>query len=69
MKLIDLVNFFKSPPDRDVIARWTMAPGPRPYVLELPQPPDPERFTFLALGDTGDSAALGARETPQEAVA
>jgi calcineurin-like phosphoesterase family protein len=69
VKLIDLVNFFKSPADRDIIARWTAPPGPQAYAVELPPPPDPERFTFLALGDTGDSAGLGTQETPQDAVA
>ncbi len=69
MKLVDLVNFFKSPHDRDIIAHRTAPPGPRGYTLELPQPPDPERFVFLALGDSGDSAAVGAQQSPQDAVA
>lgn len=69
MKAVDLVNFFKSPTDREVIARWTTEPGPRAYAIDLPPPPDPERFTFLALGDSGDSAGMGNRESPQDAVA
>lgn len=69
MKLIDLVNFLKSPADREVIARWTPPEGPRACSLELPPPPDPERFVFLALGDTGDSAGSSAQESPQDAVA
>ena len=35
----------------------------------MPQPGDPERFSFLALGDSGDSAGLTTDETPQDAVA
>lgn len=69
MKAVDLVNFFKSPSDREVIERWTTTPGPRPYAIDLPAPPDPERFSFLALGDTGDSAGMGSQESPQDAVA
>ena len=34
-----------------------------------PQPEDPQRFCFLALGDSGDSAGLLTDETPQDAVA
>lgn len=69
MKAVDLVNFFKSPTDRDVISRWTTPPGPRAYAIDMPALPDPERFTFLAFGDTGDSAGMGSRESPQDAVA
>lgn len=69
MKLIDVVNFFKSPTDRAVIERWTKSPDPSGYAVEMPQPPNPERFSFLALGDSGDSAGLSTRETPQDAVA
>ncbi|MCC2668931.1 MAG: metallophosphoesterase [Armatimonadetes bacterium] len=68
MKAVDLVNFFRSPADRDIISRWTMPPGPRPYALDLPQPEDPERFEFLALGDTGDSAGSRSQVSPQDAV-
>lgn len=69
VKLINLVEFFKLPADREVIARWTAPPGECGYRLELPQPPDPERFVFLALGDSGDSAAMGTQRSPQDAVA
>jgi 3',5'-cyclic AMP phosphodiesterase CpdA len=69
VKLVDLVNFFKSPPDREVIARWTKLAGASGHRLELPSAPDPERYCFLALGDSGDSAAMGTRLTPQDAVA
>lgn len=69
MKLIDLVNFFKSPTDRAVIQRWTAPPDASGYAVEMPQPKDPERFCFLALGDSGDSAGLLTEETPQDAVA
>ena len=69
MKAVDLVNFFKSPTDREVIARWTTPPGPRAYAIDMPSLPDPERFTFLAFGDTGDSAGMGSSESPQDAVA
>lgn len=69
MKAIDFVNFLKTPPDRDVIRRWTVPPGSSMYRVELPPPRDPGHFTFLALGDSGDSAGMGAQETPQDAVA
>jgi hypothetical protein len=69
VKLIDLVNFFKSPTDREVIRRWTAPANGRAYAVDLPQPPDPQRFSFLALGDTGDSAAMGSQLSPQDAVA
>lgn len=69
MKVIDFVNFLKTPADRDVIARWTAPPGPHGYALDLPPPPHPDRFTFLALGDTGDSAGMGSQMSPQDAVA
>ena len=47
MKLIHVVHFFKGPTDRAVIDRWTAPPEPSGYAVELPQPPDPERFCFL----------------------
>jgi tetratricopeptide (TPR) repeat protein len=63
-------NWLKTPADRDVIARWTVGAdrGMR-YALALPAPPDPERFQFLVVGDTGDSEASGPRLSPQDAVA
>lgn len=69
MNLINLVEFFKLPADREVIARWTVPPGERGYRLDVPQPSDPERFVFLGLGDSGDSAAMGMQQSPQDAVA
>ena len=69
MKALDLVNFLKTPPDREVIKRWTVPPSPSGYALQVPQPSDPGRFTFLVLGDSGDSAGMGTLVTPQDAVA
>lgn len=68
MKALDLVNFLKTPADRDVIKRWTIPAGPGAYRLELAQPPDPRRYSFLVLGDTGDSAGIRAPVSPQDAV-
>jgi hypothetical protein len=69
VKLLDVINFFQSPTDRAIIERWTTSPDLAGYAMEMPQPQDPERFCFLALGDSGDSAGLSNRETPQDAVA
>jgi len=62
-------NWLKAPLDRDVIARWTVGSGKgMGYTLTMPELPDPDHFTFLALGDTGDSEASGPHLSPQDAV-
>jgi len=67
--LFSVDNWLKAPLDRDVIARWTVGGGKgMGYALEMPDLPDPENFTFLALGDTGDSEASGPHLSPQDAV-
>jgi len=63
----ELTNLLKSPAHREIIARWTRGGGGHDLALE--QPPDPNRFSFLALGDTGDSESSGPGESPQDAVA
>lgn len=69
MTLFRADNWLKAPLDRDVIARWTVGRDKgMGYGLAMPDPPDPERFTFLALGDTGDSEASGPHMSPQDAV-
>ena len=69
MPLFSADTWLKAPLDRDVIARWTVGSGTgMDYALEFPGPPDPERFSFLALGDTGDSEASGPHFSPQDAV-
>ena len=69
MPLFSVDNWLKAPLDRDVIARWTVGGGKgMGYALEMPDLPDPENFTFLALGDTGDSEASGPHLSPQDAV-
>ena len=69
MPLFSVDNWLKAPLDRDVIARWTVG-GDKGmgYALEMPALPDPDNFTFLALGDTGDSEASGPHLSPQDAV-
>jgi hypothetical protein len=63
-------NWLKSPQDRDVITKWTVGKGVgMSYALDMPALPDPDRFTFLALGDSGDSEAAGPRMSPQDGVA
>ena len=68
MRRIDFPSLLKSPADREIISRWTRPAGAG-HELLLPQPPDPERFSFLALGDTGDSESHDAGTSPQDAVA
>ena len=69
MKILTASNWLKAPLDRDVIARWTVNPGQgMGYGLSFPLPADAERFTFLALGDSGDSEASGPHVSPQDAV-
>jgi hypothetical protein len=63
------VNWLKSPSNRSIIARRTSGGKGRAFALELPQPPHPDRFTFLVLGDSGDSEAVSTGLSPQEAVA
>lgn len=68
MTLIPAFNWLHAPANRDIIARWT-AEARTGHALELPGPPDPERFEFLVLGDTGDSDVVGGAISPQDAVA
>lgn len=68
MRSIDFPSLLKSPPDREIISRWTRPAGAE-HELLLPPPPDPQHFSFLALGDTGDSEAQAAGRSPQDAVA
>ena len=70
MPLFKISTWLKSPVDRDIIARWTTGAGQgMSHALQLPTPDDPNNFTFLALGDTGDSEATGPKRSPQDAVA
>ncbi len=62
-----MANWLREPAHRDIIKHWTAAGDD--HVLTLPPPPDPERFEFLALGDSGDSESSGALVSPQDAVA
>jgi 3',5'-cyclic AMP phosphodiesterase CpdA len=66
--LIPAFNWLHAPANRDIIARWT-AEARTGHALELPGPPDPDRFEFLVLGDTGDSDVVGGAISPQDAVA
>lgn len=66
MKNFELTNLLKSPAHREIISRWTRGEGS--HELLLPQPPNPDQFSFLALGDTGDSESSGPEESPQDAV-
>lgn len=68
MRRIDFPTLLKSPSDHEIINRWTR-PENASHELLLPTPPDPQQFTFLALGDTGDSEAQGPGVSPQDAVA
>jgi len=74
VRLFSELNWLKAPLDRDIIHRWTVGgDGPAEsasrHALRLPEPADPERFQFLALGDTGDSESSGPHLSPQDAVA
>ncbi|MBW3624309.1 MAG: metallophosphoesterase [Armatimonadetes bacterium] len=70
MRILAVDNWLKAPADRDIITRWTVgAKGSGSHALDLPTPTDPDRFTFLALGDTGDSEVAGSHLSPQDAVA
>ncbi len=67
MSLRSAATWLKAPADRDVIRRWTCRPG-EDHCLLLPPPADPDRFAFLAVGDTGDSEGSDG-VSPQDAVA
>ncbi|BDI28287.1 hypothetical protein CCAX7_003380 [Capsulimonas corticalis] len=70
MSLLAIDNWLRSPADHDIISRWTVGAGQeRSHALSLPQPRDPQRFSFLALGDSGDSESAGPGVSPQDAVA
>jgi predicted phosphodiesterase len=72
MAFLSLKTWLRSPKDRDVIARWTPPMDTPPelrHVLVLPQPADPSRFSFLAVGDTGNADAANGSVSPQDAVA
>jgi hypothetical protein len=73
---IDL-NWFYHPNDREVISRWTVGSPDeeRAHALAIEAAPAPEskapesNWSFLALGDTGDSDRFGNQISPQSAVA
>jgi hypothetical protein len=70
VSLLGVENWLKIPPDRDVIARWTVHPDKAmQHSLAVPPPANPDQFEFLVLGDSGDADASGPRRSPQEAVA
>jgi hypothetical protein len=72
MAFLGLKTWLRSPTDREVIARWTPptdTPLERRHVVAFPQPEDPDRFSFLAVGDTGNADAAGIADSPQDAVA
>lgn len=70
MALFNVETWIKSPPDRDVISRWTVGRGEsRSHRLELALPHAPENFSFLVVGDTGDSENAAGAVSPQYAVA
>src|SRR4051812_20985535 len=69
MKIFSADAWLKAPLDRDVIKRWTVGPDGATHAMSVPPPPDPDRFEFLALGDTGDSQSSGKKLSPQDAVA
>lgn len=69
MSLFKISTWLKSPMDRDIISRWTTGGKESSHALQLPELPDAQNFTFLALGDTGDSEATGPKRSPQDAVA
>ncbi|MFN3650486.1 MAG: metallophosphoesterase [Armatimonadota bacterium] len=69
MAALPTVNWLVAPADREIIARWTRGGAGARHELALPPPADRERFSFLVLGDTGDSEIAGSAYSPQEAVA
>src|SRR5438093_11858225 len=65
------LDWLKTQPDRVVIARRTVGHGEeRSHAIELAgmEPPG-EEWTFLVVGDTGDSERFGLHLSPQRAVA
>jgi hypothetical protein len=66
------LDWFHNHADREIIRRWTVAkPGETPrHELAIEGTPEPQTpWTFLVLGDTGDSDRFGSRISPQRAVA
>ena len=66
------LDWFSNPSDRDIIRRWTVNSegGERRHELNIEGIPVPESpWSFLVLGDTGDSDRFGAHVSPQSAVA
>lgn len=66
------LDWFHNHADREIIRRWTVAKSgetPR-HELVIEGTPEPQTpWTFLVLGDTGDSDRFGSRISPQRAVA
>lgn len=62
-------QWLQIPPDRNVIRRWTNPDIGGNHKLEWPTVPDPAHFSFVALGDTGDSEGLPPGQSPQDGVA
>lgn len=69
MHLKSFLPRLQSPPNSEIIERWTAPDLGGGYELLLPQPPDPDRCEFLALGDTGDSEIYASGRSPQDALA
>jgi Calcineurin-like phosphoesterase len=70
MNLFPAFHWLRAPANHAIIERWTSRRHPdSQHTLVLPPPPDPARFEFLVLGDTGDSDLAGAGESPQDGVA
>jgi len=67
MSILGIDSWLKKPADHAIIERWTVKSGS--HTLELPQPPYPHEFTFLVLGDSGDSESHGSGLSPQDAIA
>ena len=68
---IDL-NWFYHPNDREIISRWTVnnPDEERAHALDIESASEPgPDWSFLALGDTGDSDRFGDNISPQSAVA
>lgn len=69
MKLISADAWLRSPLDRDIIENWTAQGARGAYELAVPSLDVPDDWSFLVLGDSGDSDFSGGEESPQEAVA
>jgi hypothetical protein len=67
---IDL-NWFYHPNDREIISRWTKEGSneERDHALAIESKAPESSWSFLALGDTGDSDRFGNSISPQSAVA